>query len=76
VVLVGGVEQVGKPLVLRRILHTREPMHTGLIFLSLLGGIQMFGPIGIVLGPLIVALFLAMSRLYERRLQARESLSH
>lgn len=71
VVLVSGVEHVGKPLVLRRILHSREPMHTGLVFLSLLGGIQMFGLIGIVLGPLVIALFLAMVRMYERRIEPR-----
>ena len=68
-VLVSGVEHIGKPIVLRRILHSREPMHTGLVFLSLLGGIEMFGLIGIVLGPLVVAFFLAMVRMYERRLE-------
>jgi predicted PurR-regulated permease PerM len=61
-VVVVGAEQVGKPLLMR----DQVQMHTGLIFLSLLGGLAMFGLIGILLGPLIVAFFLAMMRIYER----------
>jgi predicted PurR-regulated permease PerM len=65
-VVVIGVEQVGKPFVMRAILRSREEVHTGLVFLSLLGGIEMFGLIGVVLGPLMVAFFLSMVRIYER----------
>ena len=65
-VVVVGAEQVGKPLLLRG----QVQMHTGLIFLSLLGGLAMFGLLGILLGPLIVAFFLAMVRIYERDFRA------
>ena len=65
-VFVIGAEQVGKPFVLRAILRSREEIHAGLVFLSLLGGIEMFGLIGVVLGPLMVAFFLSMVRIYER----------
>jgi predicted PurR-regulated permease PerM len=68
-VIVG--EQVGKPFILRKILHSDEPMHAGLISLSLLGGISMFGVIGLVLGPLAIAFFLAMVRIYERDFASR-----
>jgi len=61
-IVVVGAEQVGKPLLMRG----QVQMHTGLIFLSLLGGLAMFGLLGILLGPLIVAFFLAMVRIYER----------
>ena len=61
-VVVVGAEQVGKPLLMRG----QVEMHTGLIFLALLGGLAMFGLLGIVLGPLVVAFFLAMMRIYER----------
>ena len=71
VVLVLGAEQVGKPFVLRAILRSREEIHPGLVFLSLLGGIEMFGLIGAVLGPLMVAFFLSMVRIYERDFQMR-----
>lgn len=65
-VVVVGAEQVGKPLLMRG----QVQMHTGLIFLSLLGGLAMFGLLGILLGPLIVAFFLAMVRIYERDFRA------
>src|SRR5205814_10486730 len=65
-VVVVGAEQVGKPLLMRG----QVKMHTGLIFLSLLGGLAMFGLLGILLGPLIVAVFLAMMRIYERCFRA------
>jgi predicted PurR-regulated permease PerM len=66
VIFLGAAEHVGKPFVLRALLQGRQEMHTGLVFLSLLGGLEMFGLIGIVLGPLVVAFFLAMVRIYER----------
>jgi predicted PurR-regulated permease PerM len=65
-VVVVGAEQVGKPLLMRG----QFQMHTGLIFLSLFGGLAMFGLLGILLGPLIVAFFLAMMRIYERDFRA------
>jgi predicted PurR-regulated permease PerM len=66
-VVVVGAEQVGKPLLMRG----QVRMHTGLIFLSLLGGLAMFGLLGVLLGPLIVAFFLAMMRIYERDFRAQ-----
>jgi predicted PurR-regulated permease PerM len=65
-VRVVGAEHIGKPIALRAILAGREEMHTGLVFLSLLGGLEMFGLIGLVLGPLVFAFLLAMLRIYER----------
>ena len=65
-VLVIGAQSIGKPFLMRAILRTNEEIHTGLVFLSLLGGIEMFGLIGLVLGPLMVAFFLSMVRIYER----------
>jgi predicted PurR-regulated permease PerM len=40
-------------------------MHNLLIFLSLLGGIAAFGLIGLLYGPLLVALFLTLAELYQ-----------
>ncbi len=74
-VVVIGAEQVGKPFVLRAILHSSEEIHGGLVFLSLLGGIEMFGLIGVVLGPLMVAFFLSMVRIYERDFRTRRSIA-
>lgn len=69
-VFIVGAEHIGKPFVLRAVLRGGEEMHTGLVFLSLLGGIEMFGLIGLVLGPLAIAFFLAMVRIYERDFRA------
>jgi predicted PurR-regulated permease PerM len=64
-VLVVGGEHVGKPLLLKGGVE----MHTGLVFLSLLGGLEVFGLLGIILGPLIFAFFLALLRMYRRDFQ-------
>ncbi|MDB4971243.1 MAG: hypothetical protein JWN44_6932 [Myxococcales bacterium] len=65
-VFVVTAEHIGKPLVLRAVLGSEKEMHTGLVFLSLLGGLEMFGLIGLVLGPMVFAFLLAMLRIYER----------
>lgn len=65
-VFVVGAEHIGKPLVLRYVLGGQQEMHTGIVFLALLGGLEMFGLIGLVLGPLVFAFLLAMLRIYER----------
>ena len=65
-VFVVGAEHVGKPFVLRYVLGGQQEMHTGIVFLALLGGLEMFGLIGLVLGPLVFAFLLAMLRIYER----------
>jgi predicted PurR-regulated permease PerM len=65
VVFVIGGEHIGKPLLLKG----QVEMHTGLVFLSLLGGLEVFGLLGIVIGPLVVSFFLALMRMYQRDFQ-------
>jgi predicted PurR-regulated permease PerM len=65
-VFVVGAEHIGKPILLRYVLGGQQEMHTGIVFLALLGGLEMFGLIGLVLGPLVFAFLLAMLRIYER----------
>jgi predicted PurR-regulated permease PerM len=67
-VAVVGAEHVGRPL----LLGGSAEMHTGLVFLALLGGIEMFGLIGVLAGPLVVAFFLALARMSERELASAE----
>ncbi|HEX8437439.1 AI-2E family transporter [Archangium sp.] len=62
VVVVGLSDNVIKPLLAKRGMH----MHGAIIFFALLGGLSVFGAIGLLLGPLIVAFFLAVVRIYER----------
>jgi predicted PurR-regulated permease PerM len=61
-VLLTLADNVVKPLAMRG----KVEMHTGLVFLALLGGITMFGLLGIIAGPLVIAFLLALIRMYER----------
>jgi len=61
-VLLTLADNLVKPLAMRG----KVEMHTGLVFLALLGGITMFGLLGIIAGPLVIAFLLALIRMYER----------
>ena len=61
-VVVGLVDNIVKPWLLRGQIE----IHGAVIFFALLGGIAVFGAIGLVAGPLVVAFFLATVRLYQR----------
>jgi predicted PurR-regulated permease PerM len=61
-VVVGLADNVVKPLLVKRGLD----MHGAIVFFSLLGGLAVFGTVGLLLGPLIVSFFLALVRIYER----------
>ena len=41
-------------------------IHGAIVFFSLIGGIAMFGAIGLMIGPLAVSLFLTVLRMYHR----------
>jgi predicted PurR-regulated permease PerM len=60
--VVGLVDNLVKPLLIRRGLE----LHGAIVFFSLIGGLATFGAIGLLLGPLIVAFFLAVLRIYHR----------
>lgn len=59
VVVVGLVDNVVKPLLVKRGLD----LHGAVVFFALLGGLAVFGAIGLLLGPLIVSFFLALVRI-------------
>lgn len=56
------VEHLVKPLLMRGGMD----LSGGVVFFSLIGGLSAFGPIGIALGPLIVAFFVSLLRMYQR----------
>jgi predicted PurR-regulated permease PerM len=62
VLVVGLVDNLVKPLLIRRGLE----IHGGVVFFALIGGLATFGAIGLLIGPLSVALFLAVLRMYHR----------
>jgi predicted PurR-regulated permease PerM len=62
-VVAAVVEYWLKPLLVGR----RAQMHTLLVFLSLIGGAVVFGPVGLLLGPLVMTLFLTLAWIYRER---------
>ena len=62
VLVVGLVDNVIKPLLIKAGME----MRSAVVFFSLIGGLAAFGAIGLVVGPLVVALFLALLRIYRR----------
>ncbi len=55
-----GVEYLVKP----KMVGEKVKMHTLLVFLSIIGGLQVFGFLGIIYGPLIATGFLTMAEIY------------
>ena len=62
VLVVGMVDNVVKPFVMKGDIE----MHGAVLFFALIGGIAAFGMVGLLLGPLAIALFLAILRIYRR----------
>jgi predicted PurR-regulated permease PerM len=65
VVLSGGVEYAFKP----RLVGQRVQMHTLLVFFSIIGGLKLFGILGIIYGPLVVTAFLTLADIYQASYQ-------
>ena len=61
IVLSGGIEYLFKP----RLVGKRVKMHTLLVFLSIVGGLKLFGILGIIYGPLLVTAFLTLTDIYK-----------
>lgn len=62
VLAVGLSDNVVKPYLMKGAVK----LHGAVIFFSLIGGVSVFGPIGILAGPLIVSFFLAVVRMWDR----------
>ncbi len=60
-VLSGSVEYLVKP----RLVGGRVQMHTLLIFLAIMGGLKLFGILGILYGPLVATAFLTLTDIYN-----------
>jgi predicted PurR-regulated permease PerM len=62
VFVVGLIDNIAKPWLMKDNMH----MHGVVVFFALIGGLATFGPIGLLIGPLSVALFLSILRIYQR----------
>lgn len=57
------IDNIAKP----KLVGTQVHMHTLLVFLSILGGISVYGILGIIYGPLIITAFLTLSEIYLKK---------
>lgn len=64
VLVVSQIDNFLRPLLFKGKTQT----HTLMLFFSIMGGIAMFGLLGIVLGPFIAAVFLALLKMFELQL--------
>ncbi len=66
VIGIAGIDNFLSPFILRRGIK----IHQFLILISVLGGVVFFGPIGFIMGPIVLALFFALLEIYPTIIQA------
>ncbi len=64
-VVVSGIDNVIKPLVL----HGQSNLHPLLALLSILGGVTVLGPVGIIVGPMAVSFLQALLNMLRKELE-------
>jgi predicted PurR-regulated permease PerM len=62
VLIVGFVDNLIGPYLMSR----GNKMHPFILLIAVLGGLSLFGPIGFVIGPVVVTLFLVLLELYNQ----------
>ena len=62
-VLSFSIEYLVKP----KMVGDQVKMHTLLVFLSIIGGLSVYGVLGIIYGPLIITAFLTLSEIYLKK---------
>jgi predicted PurR-regulated permease PerM len=64
-IVVSGIDNVIKPLVL----HGQSNLHPLLALLSILGGVTVLGPVGLIVGPMIVSFLQALLNMLRKELE-------
>lgn len=67
IILSFSIEYIVKP----KMVGNEVKMHTLLVFLSIIGGLSVYGILGIIYGPLIITAFLTLSDIYLKRYDQR-----
>lgn len=60
--VVGTLDNALRPMLLKGEMH----LHGGLVFFSFIGGIMVFGAVGLLVGPLALAMFMTLLRIGQR----------
>jgi len=61
-IFLSGIDNVLKP----KLIGARSQLHPALILLGIFGGLSFFGFIGILVGPVLMALFVSFIKVFER----------
>ena len=65
VMMLGVADYVVRPLLMNRLSSQDTKLHPLVLFLSVFGGIQVYGVLGLVMGPLIVVVALTSLEIYR-----------
>ncbi|MEP7206219.1 MAG: AI-2E family transporter [Casimicrobiaceae bacterium] len=71
----GLVVSVVDNLLYPMLVNDKLRLHTVAVFIAVLGGLTVFGPTGIVLGPLVLAIGMALLEIWQRRIAMGEVVS-
>ncbi len=61
-IIISGIDNILKPILMRG----KNKIHPLLLFLSIIGSLLLIGPLGILFGPIIVAVFMAALKIYKQ----------
>ena len=76
IIISGGVASVADNIVRPMLLRNRTRLNDLLLFLSILGGLDVFGLLGLVIGPTVVAAALGVFRVYTDHREQLERLDN
>jgi predicted PurR-regulated permease PerM len=71
-ILVSTIDNVLKP----EIISSKIKVHPFVVLVSILGGLKLFGIMGLIYGPLIASLFLTLLAVYEAHVREHEPMKH
>ena len=66
ITMLGFADYMVRPLLMNRISSQETQLHPLVLFLSVFGGIQVYGVLGLVMGPLIVVVALTSLEIYRQ----------
>ncbi len=69
ILVISQIDNFVRPLLFRG----KTQMHTMLMFFSIMGGMALFGLVGIVLGPFIAAIFMSILKIFEMKLHPEKT---
>jgi predicted PurR-regulated permease PerM len=70
-IVIGLIDNIMIPILMKNRVH----MHTVPVFIAAMGGLLAFGATGIVLGPLVLAVLIALIDVWKRRMLLKEVVS-